>query len=557
VAEGYAAKPRIEVSGQPLDAEVELKLDRVEVDDHVSLPDMFLLRFRDPERDLLERSSFEIGSEVRILAARQGKEADELIMAGEITSLEGEFDPSGSHVFVRGYDQSHRLHRGERTETYRNVTDSDIARTVAQRAGIQVGRIDESTGVHRLVSQANLSDWDFLSARAREAGFDVTVVDGKLEFKEPVDAVHAPQLGDLASDDPLQLVLGADLETFRSRLTSSEQVSEVQVRGWDPKQQEPVVGTASAATRSVKLAIEPGALASRFGDQTHVVVDRPIATQAEVDASAKAFAEHVASGFAEADGVAKGSPALRAGVAVSIGLTGYPFDGMYTITSTRHVFDDSGYKTRFRVSGSHDRSLLGLVSNGSAGRQGQRILGVVVAKVTNVRDDDAEARVKVAFPWLSDRYESDWVRVVQAGAGAGRGSVLLPEVDDEVLVAFEHGDVRRPFVLGGLYNGQDKPDLGDRFVDPDDGTVARRGFVSRVGHRLVFSDADREEQVLIASGDGSLRIVLDQAATTISFSSDGAVSIEGKEVSIAARSGVKIDGGSGNVTVKGRQIELN
>lgn len=558
MGDGYAAKPRIEVDGAPLDPEIELQLDRVEVDDHISLPDMFVLRFRDPERDLLRQASLDIGSQVRILAARQGEEADDLLASGEVTSLEGEFDPSGSHVFVRGYDHSHRLHRGERTETYRNVTDSDIARTVAQRAGLEVGHIDESTGVHRLVSQANLSDWDFLSSRARETGFEVTVADGKLEFREPRDADDAPRSGDLTSEDPLALVLGADLEWFRPRLTSAEQVAEVQVRGWDPKQKEHVVGTAPAVTRAATLPIEPATLASRFGDRTHVVVDRPMGTQAEVDAAAKAFAEHITSVFAEADGTAKGNPAIRAGVAVSIGLTGHPFDGLYTITSTRHVFDGEGYKTHFRVSGRQDRSLLGLVSLGNGtGGHAHRITGVVVAMVTSVRDGDGEARVKLAFPWLSDSYESDWVRVVQPGAGSGRGMLVLPEVDDEVLVAFEHGDIRRPYVLGGLYNGKDKPDLGDPFIDEDTGQVLRRGFVSRKGHRLVFSDDDRDERVTFATGDGALRITLNGSDAMIEISSDGDVAIEGEQVRVTARSGVSIDAGSGNVTLAGRQIELN
>src|SRR5918995_5384810 len=103
---------------------------------------MFALRFRDPDHDLLEKAGIEIGTPVRILAAPIGQEASELLIAGEVTGLEADFDVSGSHVIVRGYDPSHRLHRGRRTETYRNVTDSDIARTVAERAGLEVGRID-------------------------------------------------------------------------------------------------------------------------------------------------------------------------------------------------------------------------------------------------------------------------------------------------------------------------------------------------------------------------------------------------------------------------------
>lgn len=563
----YAAKPRIELEDQALAAELELRLERAIVDDHALLPDMFALRFRDPDRDFLGKAGFEIGATVKILAASQGKEASELLITGEVTALEAEFDVTGSHAVVRGYDHSHRLHRGRRTETYRNVTDADVARTVARRVGLEMGRVDETTTVYRHVSQANLSDWDFLAARAREIGHEIAVVDGKVEFRAPADADEAPEAGDLVSENALQLVLGADLSSFRPRITSAEQVKEVSVRGWDPDAKETVVGTASATTVSASLPLAPADLASRFGDPTYVVVDRPYSSQNEVDGAAKAVAEQIASSFAEAEGVARGNPKLRAGTPISVGLTGAPFEGLYTITSSRHVFDTEGYRTHFVVSGRQVRSLLGLAGLGGAGaRSGEvsSIHGVVTGQVTSVADSQDQGRVKLSFPWLSDSYESDWVRVVQAGAGSKRGAVVLPEVNDEVLVAFEHGDVRRPYVLGGLYNGQDGPGLDD-FVDRSTGEVRRRGFVSRKGHAVVFLDADDEKGIRLVTGGEGLRISLDESETTIEIASDGEVTIEarqdvsihGRRLTLAADSGVSIDGGSGNVTVKGTQIRLN
>jgi uncharacterized protein involved in type VI secretion and phage assembly len=86
-----------------------------------------------------------------------------------------------------------------------------------------------------------------------------------------------------------------------------------------------------------------------------------------------------------------------------------------------------------------------------------RIHGVVVGLVTNNQDPDGLGRVKVKFPWLSDVDESSWARIAAPMAGKQRGACFLPEVDDEVLVAFEHGDMRFPYVLGALWNGQDAP----------------------------------------------------------------------------------------------------
>jgi phage protein D len=562
VADEYAAKPRIEIENSALAPELELRLESAVIDDHALLPDMLMLRFRDPDHDFLDQAGVEIGTTVRVLAAPIGQEASELLIAAEVTGLEAEFDASGSHVILRGYDHSHRLHRGRRTETYRNVTDSDVARTVAQRAGLEVGRINETATVHRLVSQANVSDWELVSTRARETGHEIGVVDGKFEFRKPPDAGEAPDSGDLTSKDPLQLVLGADLVSFGARVTSADQVKDVTVRGWDPNLKEAVVGTAPARTVSASLPLEPADLASRFGDPTHVSVDRPLSSQEEADESAKAIAEQIASTFAEAEGIAHGNPKLRAGASISVGLTGAPFEGLYTVTSSRHVFGTEGYRTHFVVSGRHVRSLLGLTSF-----RGSRapIHGVVTAQVTGVSDASGQARVKLTFPWLSATYESDWVRVMQPGAGEQRGTVVLPEVNDEVLVAFEHGDVQRPFVLGGLHNGQDDPPLGEGFVDRQTGEVQRRVFVSRKGHSIVFADGDREEGITLATRDGDVRIALDHGETKITISSNADVSIEaradlsirGKSLELAADAGVSIDGGGGDVTVKGRQVRLN
>ncbi len=96
---------------------------------------------------------------------------------------------------------------------------------------------------------------------------------------------------------------------------------------------------------------------------------------------------------------------------------------------------------------------------------------MVIGVVTAVDDPESLGRVKVKFPWLADDYESWWARVAQLGAGPDRGAVWLPEVNDEVLVAFEHGDTRRPYVVGGLCNGVDNPPFGDGLIDGSTGAV--------------------------------------------------------------------------------------
>jgi phage protein D len=571
----FTVQPTIRVDGGPK-PDLDHLLEQVVVDQHLHQPDMFVIRLRDGgSHDVLSRNGIEIGARITIATQALGDQPSEPLFTGEVTALEAEYDHAGSHAIARGYDAAHRMLRGRRTRSFRNVKDSDIARQVAAGAGLTIGGIDESTTVHAHVSQVNLSDWDFLKARAREAGFEMLMTGGKFCFQKPRRSSHAPAAGDLGSTDPLQLVLGQDLLEFSPRVTSSEQVSEVRVRGWDPKRKAVVVGTAEAATVSAQLRDRPGAVAARFNAPPHVTVDRPLSSQSEVDTAARAIAEQVGSAFAEAEGLARGNPRLTAGAAVSIGLVSQSFAGRYTLTRARHIFDDLGYRTRFTVSGRQDRSLLGLVSlgasNGAASAGGPPINGVVSAVVTDNRDPDDTARVKLKFPWLSDDYESDWARLAQLGAGPQSGAVFIPEVGDEVLVAFEFGDVRRPYVIGGLYNGEDKPRLGNSLVDH--GAVKRRGFVSRRGHRIVLLDDPDKSGIALITSDGKLKVALKETDSTIHISCKGKVIIESQQsmsltsqqditieaqttLSLKGKAGVKVES-SAMTEVKGSMVKIN
>ena len=569
----HTGKFQVYVEGQELAPEAERMLIGAVVDDNLNLPDLFTLTFRDPEHKALAAAGLRIGAKVRVSLISEQHPGGEPLISGEVTALEAEHAAGGTMAVARGFDHSHRLFRGRRTETYQNVTYADVARTVATRAGLQAGKIDPTPGVHQHVSQGNLSDWQFLRSLAQEIGYEVLVIDNQLDLRNPARSGQAPTGGSLDTQNPLQLSMGANLLRLRAVVTSAEQVKEVQVRGWDVGQKRALVGSAAAATESASLPLTPAGLADTFDAVEFVATDVPYRTQAEVDAAAKALADQLAGAFAELEGVARGNPKLKAGTPVSLSLAGEPFDGKYILSATRHVLDpETGYTTWFTVSGRQERSLLGLATPGGNGSGPPPLPGVAVAQVTDVRDPDRLGRVKLKFPWMSDSYVSDWARVPQPGAGPERGAVILPEVNDEVLVAFEHGDLRRPYVLGGLYNGVDKPKLGDRLVDEASGAVRRRGFVSKRGHLLVFFDDEADEGVALLTGDSKLRVALDRSKTVIHVASDGRVEIEAtQDISIKAGKNLVVEAGAtmelkakaikitadGPVEVKGQPIKLN
>jgi phage protein D len=562
----------VEVKGVDLPVDVQPLLTSAYVDDSLNLPDLFALRFRDPDRVVLSKTGIAIGAPVRVSVLTGDEQTPALLVEGEVTSLEVDFDTTGTFTVVRGYDKAHRLFRGRGTYAYTQVTASDVVTTVARRAGLQLGDVQSTTTVFDHVAQTGTSDWQFLESLAREIGFEVAVREGKLDFRAPRTASTAPGT-ERADENPLVLQLGSELLRFRAVVTAAEQVGEVQVRGWDVAQKQPLVATAPARTDVAELAgAEPADLAATFGNRTYVSGDVPYGTQAEVDVAATALADQLAGAFAEFSGLARGNPKLRADVAFTIGNVGAPFDGKYTITSSRHNYDAAtGYTTALTVSGRQDRSLFGLASGGAVrGTTG----GVLVAQVSDTNDPQQQSRVRLTFPSLSDDYVSDWARTVQPGAGLDRGAMVLPEVGDEVLVALDGGG--RPYVLGGLYNGIDTPPKGPvDVVDGGTGAVNRRSLVSRRGHRIDLLDQDgRAEGLSLTTSDDALRLVLDATGTAITVHSDGTVAVEGAKgvvvdaqqsklelkgatVEVTATRGVTVDGGGGGVTVTaGTALEL-
>ncbi|APR87704.1 VgrG protein [Minicystis rosea] len=173
-----------------------------------------------------------------------------------------------------------------------------------------------------------------------------------------------------------------------------------------------------------------------------------------------------------------------------------------------------------------------------------RIHGVVVGVVTNNQDPDGLGRVKLKFPWLSDTDESNWARMVSPMAGKERGLYFLPEVDDEVLVIFEHGQVDHPFVLGALWNGKDKPPAVN-----EGGKNDRRVMKSRSGHTITLDDTDGAEKITIADKTGKNTIVLDAKQNAVAIAAD-------KDVTIQAGGNITLSSSGGDVAIKCKNLSI-
>lgn len=556
----------ITFDGQPASPALMQDIVEIVVDDSLHLPDMFTLRIYDGDLRWVDSELLAVGAEVMIWAASTGGGAGSTsgqLIRGEITALAPNFSRTGEPTLtVRGYDRSHRLHRGKKSRSFRQVTDSEIAQRIAREAKLRA-RIDPTSVVHDYVFQDNQTDLEFLQARAQQIGYEVHVKEKTLYFaRRETEQEEGPTL-----------VWGENLRDFRPRLSTMHQVDEVVVRSWDPRRKQEIVSRVSEGqiAPEVGVAESGGELARQaFGVASQlVVVDRPVRSIDEASAMAQALCDEVSGDFIKAKGACFGDPHLRAGCTVMVRGVGFRFSGRYFVTSATHVQNQDGYETLFTISGRKPDTLTNLLQGADDGGQGW---GIAIGLVTNNRDPDGRGRVKVRFPWLSDSEESRWARMAMPMGGKDQGFFCLPEINDEVLVAFEHGKINHPYVLGVLWNGKDRPPLRNDEVVGRDGKVNQRMMRSRSGHEIVLDDTDGHERIIIRDKTGQNQIVIDSEQNDMTISVKGDLTLEaGGEVNIKSQGDLSIqsDGkgdieardvtieGDSRVDVKGGVINLN
>jgi uncharacterized protein involved in type VI secretion and phage assembly len=200
---------------------------------------------------------------------------------------------------------------------------------------------------------------------------------------------------------------------------------------------------------------------------------------------------------------------------------------------------------------------------------GDRFFGVVTAVVTDGEDPQDLGRVRLHFPWLGEEGTAQtwWARVTVPAAGKGSGAYVIPDVGDHVLVAFEHGDVRYPYVLGSLWSsGRPPPPTGA------EGNAVRL-WRTPAGHEIRLDDTEDAERIQVADASGSVTVVLDTKAGTVTVTGargialtaeEGPVTVRGagvtiessKDVRVTADAAVQVEA-SGEAVLKGATVAIN
>jgi phage protein D len=572
----YLAQFFIKHKGSNVAEGVMNDIIEIEVENNLHLPDMFTIHLHNSE--LKWADTFKVGDAIEI-SAQASKQAwrettgnTAVLMEGEITGLEPDLggDVGIPTLLIRGYDRAYRLHQGKYFRSFLEMTDAEIVAKIAGDASLQAETTNTSIKYEH-ITQNNQTNMEFLLERAKAVGYQLYVDGTELHFHP----------GNESRGDGPTLEWGMNLVSFRSVQSLVHQVAEVVVRGWDPITKREIVGNTSGSDSAPKAPVS-GTKPPFKGSDT-LFVSRPVVDRAAADKLAQSLKDELEGEMVQAEGLCMGNPEVKAGWTLELKGLSEQFNGKYLVTAATHTYNAAeGYQTHFRVGGRKPDTLASLLRrNQNSAGPGQ---GVLVGLVTNNQDKENLGRIKVKYPGLDDDYESPWVRVAAPMAGAQRGFYYLPEVDDEVLIAFEQGDINRPYMIGALWNGRDKPPEGNSEA-VSGGKVNHRLITSRLGHVILLDDTQGAGKVTITtqkghsislddSGQGTISITTkggrsvvlddDQQKMTISDKGGNTVTAEASGMSLETKGSLSIKAGpslsieaSGSITIKGAMIDLN
>jgi len=495
-------RPRVSISveGSELSADDLRALGEVRVKQVLGLPAQCELTFRELAGPLTAASRLGPGTNFQV--SIQGLPGT--LFRGQTTAVEQVYDAShGREMRVRGYDVLHRLRKRQSVRAHVEVTAASLAEELVKDLGVAV-HADQPGPTYHQVIQHRQSDLELLTDVAARCGLYATL------WEETLHLITLEGLG-----DPVGLVLGDSLFDVRVEVNGDPACRTVKTIGWDPLRDETHHGevTVARSGRSIAAEVAPSQVG---GNGTREFPDEAAQDDQHAEGLAQAELDLRAAREVTLTAIAEGDPRLRPGARVEIKGVADPIAGRYVLTDVTHTIDEQGGFV----------SEIGSTPPAPRPRSQNAIAAPGV--VTRVDDPDHKGRIKVSLPTYAD-LETEWLGVLSAGAGAGKGLMTLPDVGDHVLVLFAHGNPSEGMVLGGLYGIQGPPDPGV------EGTAVRRYTLLTPGGLRIQLD-DTKGTIRLSDPKGSFFEIAPQkvrvhAAVDLDLEAPGhSIKIRGKSI---------------------------
>jgi Bacteriophage probable baseplate hub protein len=507
---------KILVDGQPLSSQFEARILSIKAESNLEILDMFEIRLYDFDLEIVNSDELTIGKQIEVKLGYQESQLT-TVATCEIVSWEPEYPPSGAaYLTIRGYDKSFRLSREKKSRSFVEMKDSDIANEIAREMNL-TPHVMATPEVHPFVFQRNQANLEFLMERAQRIMYEMYIDGSDLYFRPPL------------SDQTRQITLkwGESLVSFSPRLSSFNQVSEVVVKGWDPKTKKEIIGKAGGGDEHTNLGGAQTAtelMEAAHGATKSFKVTQPIHSQAEADSLALAHFNRLSMGFITGDGRALGDPAIKAGAVIEMQGLGDKFTGSYYVAKATHIFTASGYITNFEVKKNSlgtppapvdqqaeteqeqnqstlDVTLKDTADSAVGGMEyvviapdGTRYTGTVGSDGNIHHDNLPAGDCQIIFKRLTNaHWEADMVKV----GDEMRLLVDCPAHDEgdavtfEIYKQFKEGSDDIITTLNGTVNEQSQADATwtYEYVEEDEGTKPKFVFKAKAGSLEIMSDA--------------------------------------------------------------------
>lgn len=337
---------KVVVNGKEITEEALGAIESVTFEDEINTSRMFTMKFSsfgfdDGSFRFIDLADFHLGSETELY---MGVDSGELMMTGEIVSVEPHFGEDGSTVEIHSYDRLHRLGFGKKQRTFSNKTDSELASLIAGDWNLS-SSVEDTQIKYQHIWQYNQSDLEFLLERAKRIRYELSVENKALCFK-PSQENQTPSLN---------LEYKVDFTEFSARLRTLYMGNKFLVKGWDSMKKEPISVIATEDDKISDMAAEEtgakmtkSAFRSYFSAASSATLDKKIENSLDAKKLAVAQYNDQLLGTVIGEGKCSGISKLRAGKTIELKGLGR-FSGIYYVTSTTHVIGSEGYEVSFRV----------------------------------------------------------------------------------------------------------------------------------------------------------------------------------------------------------------
>jgi Rhs element Vgr protein len=437
-------------------------------------------------------------------------------------------------LMIEAKDKAIKLTVSRKSAYHINKTDSTVISDLSD--GLQAD-IETTTFSHKQLIQYDTTDWDFILTRAEANGMLVLTDDGKLVVKKP----------STLSTAVLVATYGQNIFEFEGEMDARRQIQGVTSLSWDFTQQQVEQSNNGEAQFTETGNISSAELGDVLCAQLQLKHSGHL-TEPQLQDWSDAYALRNSLSKAVGRVRIEGNASIKPGSLITLAGVGERFNGDVFVTGVLHQYDGN-WQTDVQFGWSDDWFYKkDDVMNQPASGLLPGINGLQIGVVLDVDDTKVggQYRVKVHVPTITTGNEGIWARVATLDAGADRGVYFRPQPNDEVVLGFLNDDPREPIVLGYLHSKDNK-----KSPLPEQDGQLQYGFVTQEGIKLIFDDTNKRLTLLVPTPTGEKSLVLNNDSSAFEMKDENQNTIK------MDSSGITIQAGTGNVTIKGTMVMIN